>query len=119
MAEKASIDEAFLDLTPMVLDKLLEYHPQIATVPEDATDGIDAPLPNPPPIDWNKAGNVVPIEEGKEGDPTERIHQDSWQDWALCVGAEIMADLRAEVWKKLHYTCSAGVAHNKAIAKVS
>jgi DNA polymerase eta len=31
----------------------------------------------------------------------------TWEDWALCVGAEIMADVRAEIWKRLHYTCSA------------
>lgn len=104
----------------MVIDRLLERHPHLATVPADAPEGIDTPVPAAPSIDWSKAGNVVPI--GVEGVTSEEAndtaHQDTWEDWALCMGAEIMADLREDVWKRLHYTCSAGIAHNKAIAKV-
>lgn len=43
----------------------------------------------------------------------------TWHDWALCIGAEIMGEVRKAVWERLHYTCSAGIAHNKAMAKVS
>lgn len=127
-SEKASIDEAFLDLTPMVIDRLLLAHPYLATVPDDAPEGIDSTLPPAPHIDWTKAGNVVPIggeapAEGPSGldgsDGTElsssqdadgegiRRSRDTWEDWALCLGAEIMAEVRMEVWKRLHYTCSA------------
>jgi len=116
--EKASIDEAFMDLTPMVVDRLLAAHPHLATVPDDAPDGLDSPLPPAPPIDWSKAGNVIPIQRGEEDSHEEGEEVDTWQDWALCLGAEIMAEVRAEVWKRLHYTCSAGIAHNKAMAKV-
>jgi DNA polymerase eta len=115
--EKASIDEAFMDLTPMVIDRLLQAHPHLATVPPDAPDGLDSLLPPAPPINWSKAGNIIPIDTEGEEPPAEET--DTWQDWALCIGAEIMADVRAEVWKQLHYTCSAGIAHNKAMAKVS
>lgn len=135
LAEKASIDEAFLDLSPMVIDRILERHPHLKELPDDAPDGLDSPLPPAPPIDWTKAGNVFPI--GGEGSAdedeaksdggsaaggadgsTEHQDADGWEDWALCMGAEIMAELRNEVWKRLHYTCSAGIAHNKAMAKV-
>jgi DNA polymerase eta len=111
----------------MVIDKMLVIHPHLASVPEDAPDGLEAPLPPPPPINWTTAGNVVPI-QGDQGEATDTAgeetqgvaseHEDTWEDWALLLGAEIMADLRAEVYKRLHYTCSAGIAHNKAIAKV-
>jgi DNA polymerase eta len=126
--EKASIDEAFLDLTPMVIDRLLLAHPYLATVPDDAPEGIDSTLPPAPHIDWTKAGNVVPVggepsadgsigldgsdgaeiplSQDAEGEESRRS-QDSWEDWALCLGAEIMAEVRTEVWKRLHYTCSA------------
>lgn len=110
----------------MVIDKLLILHPHLATVPDDAPDGLDSGLPPAPPINWTTAGNIVPIDgekeivEGEEqGETVVTDHQDTWEDWALFVGAEIMGDLRAEVYKRLHYTCSAGIAHNKAIAKVS
>jgi len=130
--EKASIDEAFLDLTPMVIDRLLATHPYLSAPPADAPEGLDSPLPKAPPIDWTKAGEVFPV-NGEE--PAEAEHEDemegggepyssqrsdeepriakggdagaTWEDWALCHGAEIMAEIRGEVWKRLHYTCSA------------
>ena len=134
--EKASIDEAFLDLTPMVIDKLLAIHPYLASPPPDAPDGLDSPLPRAPPIDWTKAGEVFPVngeesapiaetdgeeqgemyssqqsnEEGRgpAGEGRRKRDDDvTWEDWALCLGAEIMAEIRGEVWKRLHYTCSA------------
>lgn len=113
--EKASIDEAFMDLTPMVLERLLERHAYLRTVPPDAPDGLDSPLPPAPPVDWGKAGHVVPIDNGEEGDQGEsdaeqegqEAQEATWGDWALCLGAEIMADVRAEVRRRLHYTCSA------------
>ncbi len=120
----------------MVIDRILERHPHLRDLPDDAPDGLDSPLPPAPPIDWTKAGNVFPI--GGEGaadedeaksdggsavggtdEAREQAEASRWEDWALCMGAEIMAELRNEVWKRLHYTCSAGIAHNKAMAKVS
>ncbi|BEI98559.1 hypothetical protein CcaverHIS631_0308580 [Cutaneotrichosporon cavernicola] len=124
--EKASIDEAFMDLTPIVIDRLLELHTYLRTVPPDAPDGLDSPLPPPPPLDWGKAGHVVPVDMGEVGvEDVEREcggweegQESTWADWALCLGAEIMADVRAEVFRRLHYTCSAGIAHNKTLAKI-
>jgi DNA polymerase eta len=128
-AEKASIDEAFLDLSLMVNERMLQQFPYLAAVPPDAPDGLDSLLPPPPPIDWTKAGQVFPVGgEGNEGPMEEEQHEEersedgqsdgghgakgsrdevSWEDWALCIGAEIMAETRNAVWTKLHYTCSA------------
>nr|KIR46061.1 DNA polymerase eta subunit [Cryptococcus bacillisporus CA1280] len=119
--EKASIDEAFLDLTPMVIEKLLAAHPYLSKVPEDAPNGLDTPLPPPPPIDWSKAGSVFPIdgkedgtgtddEEGGQEDErsedgegpdarTSSSERDSWEDWALCMGGELMSNL-CSAWRK-------------------
>lgn len=75
--EKASIDEAFIDFTKPVREELLKRYPYLATVPPDARNGIDTPLPPPPPISWDGRGNVVPVvppketsEEAKEGGST-------------------------------------------------
>lgn len=129
--EKASIDEAFLDLSTQVVERLLVLHPFLASVPDDAPDGLDSQLPPAPPIDWSKAGNVFPIGDIDDAGGHEEVDGDGprssqggpaagpgWEDWALCLGAEIMSELRAEVFKRLHYTCSAGIAHNKAMAKL-
>jgi DNA polymerase eta len=116
-----------MDLTPMILQRLVLLHPNLTTVPNDAPDGLDSLLPPAPPIDWSRAGTVLPNddeirqnEENLSDDEEEhdRVHRVSWSDWSLCIGAEIMDELRREIWTRLHYTCSAGVAHNKAMAKV-
>lgn len=123
--EKASIDEAYMDLTPLVLERLLDRFPFLSIIPEDAPEGIDSILPPAPPIDWSGAGNVLPTSDSFQEDPEEEDHEETesakacWSDWALRIGADIMADLRQETWTRLHYTTSAGVAHNKAMAKVS
>lgn len=88
---------------------------------------MDSPLPTPPPIDWSKAGTVIPVhsKDAESGEPEDgerqkddEAYQDTWEDWALCLGAELMAELRSEVFAKLKYTCSAGISHGKAMAKV-
>ena len=126
-----------MDITPMVLDRILERHSYLRTIPHDAPKGIDSPLPPAPPIQWGQCGNLILTDDenaavrGTEVDEElEAVDEDEvsrrapaartdWGDWALCVGAEIMAEVRGQIWKRLHYTCSAGIAHNKSMAKVS
>ncbi|KAI0663749.1 DNA/RNA polymerase [Cubamyces menziesii] len=64
--EKASIDEAFIDFTRPVREELLKRYPHLATVPPDAPNGIDSPLPPPPPISWEGLGTVVPVNPPKD-----------------------------------------------------
>lgn len=122
--EKASIDEAYLDLSLLTVQEILRRQPELATVPADAPLGLDTPLPAPPKIDWAQAGNVVPLDgqkrdEGggedavKAEEEEEKIKEsleeevDGWGDVALAIGAELMGKIRAEVRSKLGYTCSA------------
>jgi DNA polymerase eta len=121
--EKASIDEAFIDFTRPVREIILERFPYLACVPPD---GIDTPLPPPPPISWDGLGAIVPIfatPEGSEGkreaSPDENHLEDedevregsdeltSWHDMALSIAAELMERIREEVRTKLGYTTSA------------
>lgn len=100
----------------------MSAHPYLSAVPEDAPEGLETPLPQAPPIDWTKAGNLFPIDgedaarqgerESEHGEGEDDLSEgsregSSWEDWALCIGAEIMAELREAVWKRMHYTCSA------------
>jgi DNA polymerase eta len=70
LPEKASIDEAFIDLTAPVRRILLERYPHIASVPPDAPNGTDSSLPPPPEwIDWAGLGEIIPISGSKTSLP--------------------------------------------------
>ncbi|KIJ66644.1 hypothetical protein HYDPIDRAFT_149468 [Hydnomerulius pinastri MD-312] len=124
--EKASIDEAFIDFTRPVREILLERYPYLAQVPADAPEGLDSPLPPPPPIIWDQLGALVPIAqvEVAEEDQDQLLtfeddHMTTWHDVALSIAAELMGRIREEVHKKLGYTTSAGISRNKFLAKLS
>lgn len=141
--EKASIDEAYLDFTQPVRDLILDKNPHLQNVPQGSELGLDTPLPDPPEIDWQGRGNVIPVltrlekvkddeEEGSEAielrseeeqaplpsSSSQYIEKPSdplnaWSDYALALGAELMQKCRTDVLQQLGYTCSAGVARNK------
>ncbi|OCH84811.1 DNA polymerase eta [Obba rivulosa] len=136
--EKASIDEAFIDFTRPVRDEILKRYPYLAQVPPDAPNGLDSPLPPPPPICWDNLGTVIPAhpnEEQLDGSSTTEPQEDvgasetgavdgddsstTWHDVALSVAAEFMMNVRHEVYAKLGYTLSAGIARNKFLAKLT
>jgi DNA polymerase eta len=112
--EKASIDEAFFDFTKSVREILLERHPYLAQVPPE---GVDTPLPPPPPISWSDLDNVIPTNpsnrEVGEDDANAGDHQGAddtsmtWHDVALSIAAELMQKARQEVYTKLGYSTSA------------
>ena len=101
-------------MTRPIREKLLERYPYLAAVPEDAPDGADSPLPPPPPIDWCQLGVLVPLTPQEDGSKaqdelpnSEDGYSTTWHDVALSIGAEFMAQVRAEVLKQLGYTTSA------------
>ncbi|KAJ7106488.1 hypothetical protein C8R43DRAFT_1243826 [Mycena crocata] len=113
--EKASIDEAFMDLTRPVRQILLDRYPYLAQVPEDAAQGLDTPLPPPPQVNWDQLSTLVPIEPSQEA--TVEIPS-TWHDVALSIAAECMEKVRQQINAKLGYTTSAGIARNKFLAKL-
>jgi DNA polymerase eta len=111
--EKAGIDEVFLDLSAQVHAVLVGRFPELAQ-PAPYDDPTER-LPLPPPtvaLDW-KADALVDLDEDSELEGFA-----DWDDMAMLVGSEIVRDLRAEIWQRLHYTCSAGLARNKMLSKL-
>ncbi|KAF9561965.1 DNA/RNA polymerase [Agrocybe pediades] len=125
--EKASIDEAFIDFTKPVREILLQKYPYLAQVPSSAPDGLDTPLPPPPPINWDGFGNIIPVDSPKEPEETTDEATDTkpddpphtWHDVALSIAAGLMKKAKEEVKNRLGYTTSAGIARNKFLAKLS
>ncbi|KAG8890757.1 DNA-directed DNA polymerase eta rad30 [Tulasnella sp. 332] len=93
--EKASIDEAFFDFTAPVKAAIISRYSHLAEVPAGAPNGLDTPLPDPPPIIWNSLGNLVPVNplptrpKTLEGKPKEDGNE---QDEPLPSTSQVDAD---------------------------
>ena len=110
--EKASIDEVFLDLSAQIHSILLERYPEL-NGPAPYDDPTES-LPRPPTtaLDWNTDALVdLDTAETEDDDP-------DWDDIAMLIGSEIVRSVRAAIRERLKYTCSAGIAKNKMIAKL-
>ncbi|KAI0975698.1 sister chromatid cohesion protein Eso1 [Xylaria arbuscula] len=110
--EKASIDEVFIDLSAQVHSILLQRFPELTGPPpyDDPTEKL--PLPPITALDW-KADVLVDLD-----DTETEVDDPDWDDVAILIGSEIIRDIRAEIRKTLHYTCSAGIASNKMLSKL-
>jgi DNA polymerase eta len=109
--EKASIDEVFLDLSAQIHQILLDRYPELRHAPyDDPTEHL--PLPPLTALDW-QADALVDLDsaETEDDDP-------DWDDVVMNIGSEIVRDLRAAIRERLNYTCSAGIARNKMMAKL-
>ena len=96
--ERASVDEAYLDLTKLVDEQVNNNKKEIL-----ADD-----IPNT---------KIVGHEDSTE-DWLKGIHSASdlkTDDIRLAIGAKIVEEMRAEVYKQTQFRCSAGVAHNKVL----
>ncbi|TPX49243.1 DNA-directed DNA polymerase [Synchytrium endobioticum] len=94
--ERASIDEAFLDVSDEVNRRIL--HRRCSTVDQRG-----------PLVKWDRAGYLY----GNQ-DPESR----GWGDFQLAIAADISSEIRAAIATELTYSCSAGIAHNKTLAKL-
>jgi len=95
--EKASIDEVYLDITPMVEHELEMMEASVQQGGEAAT-----------PFAW---GSVVPGTTG--------LQASSPFDNRLSIGSKISARLRGLVRSELGFTVSAGISTNKLLSKLA
>ncbi|PSS03286.1 sister chromatid cohesion protein Eso1 [Coniella lustricola] len=110
--EKASIDEVFLDLSAHVHSVMLERFSELSKPPpyDDPTEKL--PMPSISALDW-KADALIDVDETE----TE-IDDPDWDDVAILIGSEIVRDVRIAIRNTLEFTCSAGIAQNKMLAKL-
>jgi DNA polymerase eta len=110
--EKASIDEVFIDLSPLIFKVLLERYPELRTGVQDENRDMQLPIPPTTALQWD-TDCLIDLNENEteEDDP-------DWDDIVMLIGSEIVRSVRNTVWEKLSYTCSAGLGRNKMIAKL-
>ncbi|KAJ6022270.1 hypothetical protein N7540_007774 [Penicillium herquei] len=110
--EKASIDEVFIDLSPLIYCVLLRRYPELRAIAKDDKRDVELPCPPTTALQWDQDCLIdLDVQESEEDDP-------DWDDVVMLVAAEITRSVRKAVWDNLHYTCSAGVARNKMLAKL-
>ncbi|GMI90780.1 Y-family DNA polymerase H [Hibiscus trionum] len=107
--ERASIDEVYLDLTDAAETMLAENPPQsLEKIDEEALKSHILGLNN---------------EDGSDIKENVRNwinrHSADHRDKLLACGILIVAELRMQVLKETEFTCSAGIAHNKMLAKLA
>lgn len=109
--EKASIDEVFLDLSAQIHTILLERYPELRVAPyDDPTENL--PLPPSTALDW-EADALIDLDASQTEDDDP-----DWDDVVMNIGSEIVRGVRKTIRDRLKYTCSAGIARNKMMAKL-
>ncbi|KAF8390859.1 hypothetical protein HHK36_023158 [Tetracentron sinense] len=108
LCERASIDEVYLDLTDAAETMLSETPPEILEAINEET--LKSHI-----LGLNE--DVCDMENNvrKWLCRTDADHRDK----LLACGALIVAELRMQVLKETAFTCSAGIAHNKMLAKLA
>ena len=105
--EKAGIDEAFTDLSSQVHSILTRRYPILQRSASD-----DRSFRSLRPRRWSGlSDSLVEPEHDSEIDP-------DWDDVCLSIAAEIVQEVRTRIRQRLGYTCSAGIARNKMLAKL-
>ncbi|KAK4521665.1 uncharacterized protein ATC70_004197 [Mucor velutinosus] len=120
--QKIGTDEGFMDVTEKVNQRLIERYinkmPELLDRLQDEECGVY--------VNWDKLGCVIESREEEQrrlnfdADSPEEAHWNptTWRDLQLSLGAELAAEIRQEVYDKLKYFCSAGIAHYKVVAKL-
>ncbi len=94
--ERASIDEAYLDVTELV-SKRIETGDLRNFITADC-------VPN----------TLIPGVKGEDGGVGEWLQEEGHdQELVLAVGAMVANDVRRTVFERTGFTCSAGIAYNK------
>ncbi|KAF7120174.1 hypothetical protein RHSIM_Rhsim13G0134000 [Rhododendron simsii] len=106
--ERASIDEVYLDLTDAA-------EAMLAEAPPESLERIDEEALKSHVLGLNEDGSNLKETVREWLQRSEADHRDK----LLACGAFIVADLRMQVLKETEFTCSAGIAHNKMLAKLA
>ncbi|KAI5957666.1 eso1 [Candida theae] len=120
LAEKASVDESYVDLGRPIYEMLLSKFPELKSGNSNASDDEILPsIPSSLPRDIQWRGTVIESEK-ETADPQNALPPQisDWDDVVLAIGSELLLDLRQAIYDELGYTTSAGLARNKLVAKL-
>uniref|UniRef100_UPI00358DFDDF DNA polymerase eta n=1 Tax=Myxine glutinosa TaxID=7769 RepID=UPI00358DFDDF len=126
IVERASIDEAYVELTAQVQEKIRQMEGHVPTpsqLPRTFVEGW--------PRD-DECEEEKPLNDCEEAKEACRLHgvttwlqlmasDGAWgnADLNLSIGASIIEEMRAAIEAETGFRCSAGIAHNKMLAKLA
>ncbi|XP_035519020.1 DNA polymerase eta isoform X2 [Morone saxatilis] len=124
--ERASIDEAYMDLTAAVQQRLKNMTDKHIE-PQLRTTYIQGYPTSSPELEAPAEGVALDKEEQRsrglqqwlESLPGPPLGEQSSAELELTVGALIVEEMRAAVEKHTGFRCSAGISHNKVLAKLA
>ncbi|XP_053657779.1 DNA polymerase eta [Anopheles marshallii] len=117
LIERASVDEAYLDITERVLSRIREMNEgKFQLLPEKLANTFAVGYENIGEF-VKKLSNTFDAGSAENNTPDRLEYKKS--DIKLLVGASIVNEIRAAVKEKTGYECSAGIAHNKILAKLT
>ncbi|ODM97264.1 DNA polymerase eta [Orchesella cincta] len=109
--ERASIDEAYIDLTEAVEKKLSEMSSDCELDFSNTLPSLD--------MDCFTGSFVMGYDSTEQWlEALRGSEMPQLDDIKLAIGAEIVGKMREAVYKKTSFRCSAGIAHNKVLAKL-
>lgn len=94
----------------MIHERLLARYPSLV-LPSHNDHAENLPLP-PQDVELGWGGSHL-LELDEEWDSVV-----DWDDVGMAIAAEIVNEIRGTVKEKMGYTCSAGVAQNRMLAKL-
>ncbi|KAI5635479.1 impB/mucB/samB family domain-containing protein [Phthorimaea operculella] len=106
LLERASIDEAYLDITAPVQERLKTLNTN--TINTDM-------MPNTYALGYNTIEEFISDVQCCSSDSIDFDYEHAKR---LLVGAVIVSEIRAAVYEDTGYRCSAGISHNKILAKL-
>ncbi|XP_039996080.1 DNA polymerase eta isoform X2 [Xiphias gladius] len=125
--ERASIDEAYMDLTAAVQQRLKNMTDKQIEPHLLRTTYIQGYPQSSPELEASAEDAVLDKEEQRsrgvqqwlESLPVPLSGEQSSADLQLTVGALIVEEMRSAVEKHTGFSCSAGISHNKVLAKLA
>ncbi|KAK9465581.1 hypothetical protein V1512DRAFT_47545 [Lipomyces arxii] len=116
--EYGGLDEAFFDLSKLVHGRICKVFPDIATLAEtkQEMDRLEdfLPFPDMAAKDLRFEGELLPLGEDESLDEEDQ----DWDQVVFLFASRIIKEIRTTVWEKMKYTCSAGIAPNRVLAKL-
>ena len=117
--EKIGSDEGFMELGSYVYKEAIRLFPQLS---KNGDQSVEEMLPDvpayedlPEELKWDES--VLYRSEEVDQQQVEEI--DDWDDILVLIGSVLVARIRKQVLEDLGYTCSAGIARNKTVAKLA